>query len=189
MIELSKNCPECGEKLPDEARFCMNCGYDFSKKDTTNNIFTNGKIFLVIIAFVVILGLIVIATTGNITNLNHTDNAEHVDLTISEVGGWMSGTSYSLYTKAIFNSVPSDKNGYTVKTTYYDANNTEIGHETEKLDKIYYDSQYAITFGYYTSYQLPDVDHVGVEIIKDGKVIDTYTEKVDRNKIEFLNEW
>lgn len=45
--------------------------------------------------------------------------------------------SYTLYTEAIFNKVPNDLKGYNVKTTYYDANDSEIGHETETLDNIY----------------------------------------------------
>ena len=63
---MTKTCPECGKELPDEAHFCVDCGYDFFKEDSSqpavlksdndsNNIFTNGKIFLVLIAVVVIV--------------------------------------------------------------------------------------------------------------------------------------
>ena len=26
---MVKQCPECGEQLPENAKFCMNCGYNF----------------------------------------------------------------------------------------------------------------------------------------------------------------
>ena len=89
--------------------------------------------------------------------------------------------------EAIFNKVPDDSKGYNVKTRYYDSNGTEIGHETETLDNIYYDSEYSLSFGHYNTYKLPDPDHVTVEIIKDGKVVDNYTEKIDKSKIDYLN--
>ena len=191
---MSKSCPKCGKEVPDEAKFCMDCGYSFQKAGTNsamNGIFSNGKIFLLIIAVVVILGLAVIAMTGNNqTSDNPVDDAEHVDLTITGVGGWDSDSgkkSYTLYTEAIFNKVPENMDGYNVKTTYYDSNDESIGHETETLDNIYYDSYYALSFGFYTTYKLPDPDHVTVEIMKDGKVIDTKKKKIDTNKIDYLN--
>ena len=187
---MSKNCPKCGKELPDEAQFCMDCGYGFNE-DKSSLFLSNGKIFLVIIAVVVIIGLAVIAMTGNQDTLksveNVVDNADHVDLTISNVGGYNSSDAYTVYCEAIFNSHPSDISGYNIKTTYCDSNGNEIGHETEKLDQVYYDSDYALTFGFYTTYSLPDIDSVKIEIVKDSEVIDTFTEKVDRNKIEFLN--
>ena len=192
---MSKSCPNCGKEVPDEAKFCMDCGHNFEANTTNsakNSILGNGKIFLVIIAIVVILGLLAISLTGNNTGNtgNSVDDVEHVDLTITGVGGWESESgkkSYTLYTDAIFNSVPDDLKGYNVKTTYYDANNSQIGYETEKLENIYYDSEYSLSLSYYTTYKLPDPDHVTVEIIKNGKVIDNYTEKIDTNKISFLN--
>ena len=112
---------------------------------------------------------------------------------ITNVGGWDSKgdndskASYTLYTEAIFNKVPDNLKGYNVKTTYYDSNDSEIGHETETLENIYFESEFGLTFGYYTTYKLPDADHVTVEIMNDGKVIDSYTEKIDKNKIDYLN--
>ena len=191
---MTKSCPKCGKEVPDEAKFCMDCGFSFQNagaNSATSDILSNGKIFLVIIAIVVILGLAVIAMTGNNpTSDNPVVDADHVDLTITGVGGWDSDSgkkSYTLYTEAIFNNVPEKLDGYNVKTTYFDSDDESIGHETETLEDIYYDSSYALSFGFYTSYKLPDPDHVTVEIMKDGKVIDTYTEKIDTNKIDYLN--
>lgn len=193
---MVKTCLNCRKQVPDDAKFCMHCGYNFESNDnndgTVGSLFSNGKIFLVIIAVVVIIGLIVIATTGNGDSNSETqiDDVEGVDLTITGVSGWDSSSgkkSYTLYTEAIFNSVPDDKDGYIVKTIYYNNNDTKIGQETEKLDEIYYDSDYALSFGHYTTYQLPDPDHVTVQIIKEGKIIQNFTEDIDVNQIEYLN--
>lgn len=191
---MGKFCPTCGKELPEEAKFCMDCGHSFDSKSNNGNFLSNGKIFLVIIAIVAILGLAVIAMTGNgnneVSDTPVVDEADHVDLTINSVSGWDSDSgkkSYTLYTEALFNKVPDDIKGYNVKTTYYDSNDSVIGYETEKLANIYYDSEYELSFGYYTTYKLPDPDHVTVEIIKDGNVIDTFKEKIDTNKIDYLN--
>lgn len=197
---MSKNCPECGEEVPNQAHFCGNCGYDFFQNDNSRSIvsknnggiFSNGKIFLVLIAIVIIAGAVVLMTMGFGGNDNVDDNspAHEVDLTITDVGGWDSSSgkkSYTLYTEAIFNKVPSDLKGYNIRTTYYDVNNSVIGHETEKLSNVYYDSDYALSFGYYTTYKKPNPDHVNVEIIKEGKVKDNFTSKIDVSGIDYLN--
>ncbi len=197
---MSKNCPNCGEDLPDDAHFCGNCGYDFFKKGAASKpsggsgSVLDGKIFLVLIAIVVIVGVVAFMTLGSGGGDNQqTENVDthEVDLTITEVNGYSSSSSspksYSLYTEAIFNKVPSDQKGYNVKTTYFDENDTEIGFETETLSNIYYDSDYALSFGYYSTYKKPVPDHVTVEIIKDGKTIDNFTQKIDQGKIQYLN--
>ena len=192
---MTKSCPKCGKTLPDDAKFCMDCGYSIEKDDKkSSNMFSNGTIFIVLIAVVLVIGAIFILTStlGGNSPSNETvvDDANHVDLTITEVNGWDSEddkTSYTLYTDAIFNNVPDDLKGYNVKTTYYDSNGTAIGHVTEKLDNVYYDTDYPIGFGHYTTYKLPDPDHVTVEIIKGGKTIDSYTEQIDKNQIDYLN--
>lgn len=199
---MSKTCPECGNEVPDEAHFCADCGYDFFKKSTSrslsrssDSIFSNGKIFLALIAVVLVVGAIVILSSGfggGNDNTDVKDVVEHaVDLTITEVSGWdsesSSKTSYTLYTKAIFNKLPSNLKGYNVRTTYLDETGKEIGHEIETLDDVYYDSNYALSFGYYKTYKKPDPDYVTVEIIKDGKTVDNFTSKIDQSKIDFLN--
>lgn len=154
--------------------------------------FSNGSIFIILIAIVLVIGGILILTSFADVDDHDNQDVGHVDLTVTEVGGWDnndsdSKASYTLYANAIFNSVPDDIDGYNVKTSYYDSNDTEIGHDIETLENIYYESEFSISFGYYTTYKLPNPDHVTVEIIKDGKVIDTFREKVDKNSIDFLN--
>ena len=171
---MTKSCPKCGKQVPDDAKFCMDCGYSFDTNGISNK-FSTSTLFIILIAAVLIIGGIFILTSGHNNNApskDVVDDADHVDLTISDVGGWDSGDdngsqlSFTLYTEALFNNVPNDIKGYNIKTIYYDSNDTEIGHETEKLDNVYYDSDYPISFGYYTTYKMPDADHVAVEIIK-----------------------
>jgi predicted nucleic acid-binding Zn ribbon protein len=197
---MTKTCPECGNEVPDDAHFCADCGHDFfdkasSRSRSSDSIFSNGKIFLALIAIVVIVGAVVILSSGFGQDQGPAevkDVVEHaVDLTITDVSGWDSDSSakksYTLYTEAIFNEVPSDLKGYNIKATYFDENGTEIGHEIETLDNVYYDSDYSISFGFYNTYKKPNPDHVTVEIIKGGKTVDNYTSKVDQSKIDYLN--
>lgn len=191
---MTKNCPKCGKQLPEDAKFCMDCGYgmDDEQSKFNSNLFSNGSIFIILIAIVLVIGGILILTSFADVDDHDNQDVGHVDLTVTEVGGWDnndsdSKASYTLYANAIFNSVPDDIDGYNVKTSYYDSNDTEIGHDIETLENIYYESEFSISFGYYTTYKLPNPDHVTVEIIKDGKVIDTFREKVDKNSIDFLN--
>lgn len=199
---MTKYCPDCGKELPDEAHFCLECGHDFFQTDNSkptniknkDSIFTNGKIFLILIVVVIIVGAVILLSfgLGGDGNDNSGNTVEHVvDLTITGVGGWDSDSysrnSYTLYTKAIFNKVPSDLSGYNVKTTYYDRNGSEIGHEIETLKDIYYDSDYALSFGHYTTYIMPNPDYVVVEIIKDGELVEKFNSTIDQSSIDFLN--
>lgn len=192
---MSKICPKCGKELPDNAKFCMDCGYTFEEKGKgTLSSFPLPTLFIILIVAILLIGGAFILSSSFKDNTKAPDKSNDVthavDLTITDVSGWDSDSgkkSYTLYTEAIFNKVPDNLKGYNVKTTYYDTNGSEIGHETETLDNVYYDSNYALSFGFYTTYKLPDPDHVTVEIINGGKVIDSYTEQIDKNKIDYLN--
>ena len=192
---MSKICPKCGKELPDNAKFCMDCGYTLEEKGKgTLSSFPLPTLFIILIVAILLIGGAFILSSSFKDNTKAPDKSDDVthavDLTITDVSGWDSDSgkkSYTLYTEAIFNKVPDNLKGYNVKTTYYDTNGSEIGHETETLDNVYYDSNYALSFGFYTTYKLPDPDHVTVEIINGGKVIDSYTEQIDKNKIDYLN--
>jgi hypothetical protein len=192
---MSKICPKCGKELPDNAKFCMDCGYTLEEKGKgTLSSFPLPTLFIILIVAILLIGGAFILSSSFKDNTKAPDKSNDVthavDLTITDVSGWDSDSgkkSYTLYTEAIFNKVPDNLKGYNVKTTYYDTNGSEIGHETETLDNVYYDSNYALSFGFYTTYKLPDPDHVTVEIINGGKVIDSYTEQIDKNKIDYLN--
>ena len=189
---MTKNCPKCGESVPDDAKFCMNCGHAFTS--SANNIFSNGKIFLIIIAVVVILGLIVIGLTGSNnntdTNISEENTTHIIDLSINGVGGFIDEEgkpSYTLYTEVLFLKVPDDIDNYKIKTTYYDSSDKEIGHEVESMNSLEVKSDYETYIGYYTTYQIPNPDYVKIDILKDGKTVDTFKEKIDVDRIDFLN--
>lgn len=189
---MSKKCPTCGKRLPNGVQFCPDCGHSFNKAKL--DIFSNGKIFIVLIVAVLVIGGIFIltySTGGDNENNNVDDDGTHVFLTITDVSGWDGGSSsknsYTLYTSALFTKVPDNIDGYMLKTIYYDKNNSQIGQETESLEQIYYDSDYSISFGHYTTYIKPNPDYVVVQIIKDGNIIDNYTETIDQSKIDYLN--
>lgn len=192
---MSKICPKCGKELPDNAKFCMDCGYTLEEKsEGMLSSFPLPTLFIILIVAILLIGGAFILSSSFKDNTKAPDKSDEVthavDLTITDVSGWDSDSgkkSYTLYTQAIFNKVPDNLKGYNVKTTYYDTNGSEIGHETETLDNVYYDSNYALSFGFYTTYKLPNPDHVTVEIINGGKVIDSYTEQIDKNKIDYLN--
>lgn len=191
---MSKICPNCGKTLPESAKFCMDCGHVLNDGESPkkSSIFSNGKIFIVIIAAILIIGAIFIMTSGGGNGTDKSvDEIEHVNIEITDVLGYDSHydnkTSYTLYTRALFLNVPSDLNGYVIKTSYLDENGTVLGQETEKLSQVYYDTDYSISFGHYDSYKKLDYNHVNVEIIKDGKVVDNFTARIDKNKIDFLS--
>ncbi|WP_365316429.1 zinc ribbon domain-containing protein [uncultured Methanobrevibacter sp.] len=191
---MSKYCPNCGNVLPDNAKFCLNCGYkldsqnnSFTNKEeeslNNQNIFKNGQIFLILIFLVIIIGGgIILTSTGDSSE----KKVENVTLSITNVGG--SGSeSFSLYTEALFEHVPSNLEGYNIKTSYYDDNNKLIGSENEKLKSVYYDTDYSISFGFYNTYKKPNPKYVTVEIIKDGSTVNEYKYDIDKTKIDFLN--
>lgn len=156
---MSKTCPECGKIAADDAKFCIDCGHRFNNNPTlSSNIFSNGKIFLIIIALILIFGALFIITLGDNGNdsTDGGDEIEHVDLTIADVlgydGHYGNKTSYTVYTSALFLEVPSDLKGYVIKTSYCDENDTVLGQETETLSNVYYDTDYDISFGHYTSH-------------------------------------
>ena len=126
---MTKNCPKCGKQLPEDAKFCMDCGYSMDDEQSkfNSNLFSNGSIFIILIAIVLVIGGILILTSFADVDDHDNQDVGHVDLTVTEVGGWDnndsdSKASYTLYANAIFNSVPDDIDGYNVKTSYYDSN-------------------------------------------------------------------
>lgn len=199
---MSKYCPECGDEVPDEAHYCANCGHDFfpdsDSKPTGSaggGIFSNGKVFLVLIAILIIVGagVFISMTMGTNTNTTTQADGDEIEMTITEVSGYAfdydNKTSYSLSTQALFTKVPSKLEGYILKTTYYDNNGTRIGQEIDSLSNVYSKeySQYAASFAYFDSYKKPNPDHITVEVEKSGKTINNYTYEIDKSDIEFLD--
>lgn len=193
---MTKFCPKCGKELPDESKFCLECGCPIDGKSGNSKIsdkFSNGKIFLALIFVVLIVGgALMLAMGGNNNSQPSADDAlakeaSQFSLTITDVNGYYSDDNkdYFYWVEVLFHKVPSNKKEYVVKTTYLDENGTDIGHETESLANVYYDTDYSISVGYHTSYKYIDVDSVKVEIIRDGNVIKESTSKADKNKFNF----
>ncbi len=199
---MSKECPECGDMVPNHAHYCPNCGYDFFQDSdskpvvsSSDGLSSNGKIFLVLIAIVIIVGAGVVL--GMIFGTNSTTVTEAdsngIEMTITEVTGYSydydNKTSYSLSTNALFTKVPSKLEGYIIKTTYYDSNGTRIGQEIDSLSNVYSKeySEYASSFAYFSTYKKPNPDYVIVEVEKSGKTINNYTYEIDKSDIEYLN--
>lgn len=193
---MTKFCPKCGKELPDESHFCLECGCRIDNKSGSSKIsdkFSNGKIFLALIFVVLIVGGILILTMGgNGNNQGNADDAltkeaSQFSLTVSDVNGHYNNESndYFYWVEVLFQKVPSNQKDYIVKTTYLDEKGNDVGHETESLSHVYYDTDYPISVGYHTAYKYIDVDSVKVEIIRDGNVIKECTGKADKNKFNF----
>ena len=192
---MTIKCPKCGKELPDESKFCLECGCHIYNKNTSksdSNLFSNFKIFLILIFIVLIIGGVLIFSMGGSDNNQTAEDsiskeASEFSFTISDVNGYYSAenNNYFIWTEVLFQKVPSNQKDYIVKVTYLDGNNTDIGHEIDNLANIYYDADYALSVGYHTSYKYMDIDSVKVEIIKDDQVIKEATSKVDKNKFNF----
>lgn len=193
---MTKTCPKCGKEIPDESNYCLSCGCHIYNKDNASSkksdIFSNGKIFLVLIFVVLIVGGALIFTmTGHNSQADDGDEiskeASKFSLTISDVNGYYDkdNDNYFFWVDVLFQKVPSNKNDYLVRTTYLDKDNNNLGQEIESLSNIYYDTDYSISVGHHTSYKYIDVDSAKVEIIRDGKVIKECSAKIDKNTLNF----
>ena len=192
---MTKICPKCGKEIPDESNYCLSCGCHIYNKDNSSkksDVFSNGKIFLVLIFVVLIVGsLLIFSMTGNDNGKVEVDDltkeASEFSLTISDINGYYNEDSndYFYWVEVLFQKVPSNRNDYIVKTTYLDEDNNELGSEIESLSNVYYDTDYPISIGYHTAYKYIDVDSVKIEIIRDGNVVKQCSAKIDRNTLNF----
>ena len=195
---MTKKCPKCGKEVPDESKFCLACGYHLDNNESgkeESRVFSNGKIFFFLFFVVLIAGgILIFSMGGNGSNSNNQSvdsemakEASEFSFTISDVNGYYSkeNKNYFFWTEVLFQKVPSNQKDYIVKVTYLDENNTDIGHEMDSLANVYYDTNYAISVGYHTSYKHMDIDSVKVEILKEDKVIKECSTKVDKNKFNF----
>lgn len=193
---MTIKCPKCGKDIPDESTFCLGCGTRISNSNANSSlasgIFSNGKIFLVLIFVVLIIGGILIFTSGDHSDVPQDETSKEANefsVDITEIHGhdnyYDGKTSYTYYLDVLFSKIPSNKEDYILKTIYYDKNDTELGSEVESLSSAYYDSDYPCMVGYYTSYKYIDVDHAKLQIMRDGNVVKECSAKLDKNKIDF----
>ena len=68
----------------------------------------------------------------------------------------------------------------------YCSNTTKINHEISKLSNDYSNCEYD-NYIHYTTYKISNQDYEKIEIIKNNKVINNFTEKIGKNQTDFLN--
>lgn len=68
------NCKECNEKISKNAESCPKCGYQYSKKETSNGCFTN---ILIVVGFISISSFVF----RNYNNAINVNNPDFVDTT------------------------------------------------------------------------------------------------------------
>ena len=205
---MSKYCPKCGNELPDDTQFCNKCGHsvlvedkkeDTSKKNideilfneskSDDKIFNNkkpsfklpkNKILIPIVVVVIIIAGIAIFS-GDLFY-----NPDDITITITDVSG-SHDDKYYFYVSAIFSHLPSNTEGYFLKTTYCDSNGNTLATTTEGLNTVT-DDEYGSTFAHYSSSKQLDVDHAKVEIIHNGEVIKEVEGDFDKNKLDFQTD-
>lgn len=130
---MSKYCPKCGNELPDDTQFCNKCGHSvlvedkkdideilFNESKSDDKIFNNkkpsfklpkNKILIPIVVVVIIIAGIAIFS-GDLFY-----NPDDISITITDISGYSGDTDYYYYVNAIFSHLPSNTEGYFLKTT------------------------------------------------------------------------
>ena len=198
---MSKTCPNCGVNSPDNAKFCIECAESLEgvpinkeekvKKTPSNSSSDDGGSLIPCIIGIIIVVIIVVAAAAFIFNSGGgEDTQKNVTVTFSDVyvssGTSISGVfNYYYYVNGFFSNFPEDMEGYAVKTLYCDKNDKELVSTTEKLSyfESSKDSKYDTLISSYTTPNYLDVDHVTVQIIKDGVVLNEYKFNMNTNKL------
>ncbi len=199
-------CNECGysvlvedtadEKVDETPKDVDEILFNETPSDSKNNNDTDSKIFsdkkpsfslpknkiLIPVAIVVIIIIGIAIFSGDLFY-----NPDSISMTITDISGYSGDTEYYYYVNAIFNHLPSNTEGYLLKTTYYDSNGNTLATTTEGLNMVW-DSEYSSSFGYYGSPNQLPIDHVNVEITHDGKVIKEAKSDFDQNKVDFSTD-
>lgn len=189
---MSKTCPNCGVNSPDNAKFCIECahsleGVPINEEEKVNNAPSdNGGSPVKLIIAVVIAVLIIIAAASMIFGFG---GQKDVGIVLSDVYVWSDNysgeTSYNYCVNGFVNNIPRDCDGYVVKTIFCDKDGNELASDTKKLSyyEEYANDDYAILIASYYTPNYLDVDHVTVQIIKDGVVLNEYSAKMNTNKL------
>lgn len=114
-------------------------------------------------------------------------NPDSISITITDISATGEESDYYYHVNAIFSNLPSNTQGYLLKTTYYDSNGNALASTTEGLNTVD-NSEYGSCFAFYNSPKYLAIDHVKVEIIHDGNAIKEATGDFDRNKADFSND-
>lgn len=152
----------------------------FSDKKPSFNLPKNKILIPIVIVIIVIIGIAIFS--GDLFY-----NPDSISMTITDISGYSGDTDYYYYVNAIFSNLPSNTEGYLLKTTYYDSDGNTLATTTEGLNTVQ-DSEYPSSFGYYNSPNQLPIDHVNVEITHDGKVIKEAKADFDKNKADFSTD-
>lgn len=190
---MSKICPNCGVKSPDHAKFCVECAESLEgvaiSEDYEEEI-SNGSGFNLPIKGILIAAFVLVVIIGLVSSAFDSDGGDviqkNMSVTFSDVYTWQSDDGTYFYdVEGFFNNVPKDIDGYYIKTIYCDENDNELTSDTKKLSyyEDYFDSSYSIYISSTYSDTYLDVDHVKIQIIKDGNVLNEFSQKMNTNQI------
>lgn len=212
---MSKSCPNCGVNSPDNAKFCIECGYTLEgvpinkeeekpvEKPKTTKTTTSGSsddgdwklgcvIILIIVFLVVGAGYYVISGFfgGNEAAPENNVTVTFDKVYVSDYTNNKGETSYSYYVEGFINNIPDNSGDYHIKTIYYDKNGVELTSTTDRLSQYdsYKNSDYShIISSYYTKNYI-DVDHVSVQIIKDNTVVNEFNSTMNKNQLTTVSQ-
>lgn len=181
---MSKTCPNCGVNSPNNAKLCIECGFNLedtpiNKEETTikqlsQNLKSNTIIFIVIIAIAILaIGFFISGLGGD--NISITFDDVYV-----EAHNYTSGMEYTYCVSGYINNFPNDENNYLIRTVLYDANGKELTSTTSKLSSFYRYSDHSFTFCYKNTKNYLDVNHVSVQIIKDNQVLNEFNSTITK---------
>ena len=197
---MSKTCPNCGVNSPDNAKFCIECaesleGVPINKEEEvkkippTSDSNEGGSVIPCIIGIIIVVVIVIVAASF-IFNSGGENAQKNVTVTFGDVqvssAATSSGvTNYYYSVSGFFSNFPDNLEGYTVKTIYCDKDDKELVSTTEKLSYFEHskDSKYATTISLYSTPNYLNVDHVTVQIIKDGAVLNEYKSTMNTNKL------
>lgn len=206
---MSKSCPNCGVNSPDNAKFCIECGYsldgvpinkedkkpvDKPKTNTSTESSSGdgdwkvGCIIILIIVFLVVGGGYYLLS--GFFNGSGEAPSNSISVTFDQVyaydfKGSDGTTTYNYYVEGYINNMPDNTGDYHIKTIYYDKNGNELTSTTDKLSKFdsNKNSKYSFIISSYYTKNYIDVDHVSVEIIKDNTVLNEFNATMNKNKL------
>lgn len=180
---MSKTCPKCGVNSPDNAKLCIECGFNLENtpinKETTlkqisKNLKSHPIIFIAIIAIAILaIGFFISGLSGD--NVSITFNEAYV-----EAHNYTSGMEYTYCVSGYINNFPKDDDNYLIKTILYDANGKELTSTTSKLSSFNRYSDQSFTFCYKNTKNYLDVDHASVQIIKDNQVLNEFNSTITK---------
>ena len=167
-------------EAPAEAKSDDNMDSKIFSSKASFNLSKNKILIPVAVIVIIIIGLAIFS--GNIFY-----NPDSISITITDISATGEESDYYYNVNAIFSNLPSNTQGYLLKTTYYDSNGNALASTTEGLNTVD-NSEYGSCFAFYNSPKYLAIDHVKVEIIHDGNAIKEATGDFDRNKADFSND-